>query len=93
MWIKNWFNELENGLDKIAQIKPIYIYKDNEGLKKYKGIVEWKKDPNGTVEHHFFKHHYPCLSFTVISNTGNYISFFSEFAKEHVWQLTREMYK
>lgn len=89
--IDSWYSQLEEGLDLVAKVKPIYIYKDNEGLKKYDGIVEWKKDPEGIVEKLFFKHHYPCSSFVAISKNGEYISYFGEFSKEYVWEATQLM--
>ena len=58
--IQSWYEQLEDGLNKIAQVKPIYIYKENDGLKKYGGILDWKKDPDGIVERLFFEHH--CLN-------------------------------
>ncbi len=92
-WIKNWFKQLEVELYQIAQIKPIYIYKNSDGLDKYKGIIEWYKDPENTIEHLFFKHHYPCSSFVVISKNGDFISYFGEFMKEFVWKATEIMNK
>ncbi len=90
---KMWYGELEIGLDQIAQVKPIYIYKDNTGLKKNDETLIWHKDPEGIIERLFFKHHYPCNSFVVISKTGNFISYFGEFTKEYVWEATQRMNK
>ncbi len=90
---KNWFGQLEDGIDQVAQTKPIYIYKDNDGLKKYDGILTWHKDPERTIERLFFEYHYPCSSFVVISKEGNYISYFGEFGKEYVWEATQIMNK
>ncbi|WP_336071066.1 hypothetical protein [Mesoflavibacter sp. CH_XMU1404-2] len=90
---RNWFGQLEDGINQVAQTKPIYIYKDNDGLKKYDGILTWHKDPEGTVERLFFEHHYPCSSFVVISKNGDYISYFGEFGKEYVWEATQIMNK
>ncbi len=92
-WIKNWYGQLEDGLNQVAQVKPIYIYKDDGGLKKYNGILTWHKDPEGTIEKLFFKYHYPCSSFVVISKEGKYISYFGEFGKEYLWRATRIMNK
>ncbi len=92
-WIKSWYGHLEIGLSKIAQVKPLYIYKDYDGLKKYEGILNWKKDPKGIIEKLFFKHHYPCSSFVVISKDGKYFSRFGEFGKEYVWEVTKQMNK
>jgi len=90
---KIWFGQLEDGINQVAQTKPIYIYKDNDGLEKYDGVLTWYKDPEGTVERLFFKNHYPCSSFVVVSKNGNYISYFGEFGKEYVWEATQLMHK
>ncbi|MEE9362131.1 MAG: hypothetical protein V3U92_05985 [Cellulophaga sp.] len=90
---KTWFRQLEDGINQVVQIKPIYIYKDNDGLKKYNGVLTWHKDPEGIVERLFFENHYPCNSFVVISKDGNYISYFGEFGKEYVWEATQLMNK
>jgi len=90
---KIWFWQLENGINQVAKIKPIYIYKDNDGLEKYDGVLTWYKDPEGTIERQFFEYHYPCSSFVVISKDGNYISYFGEFGKETVWEATQLMNK
>ena len=41
------------------------------------------------IEQLFFKHHYPCSSFVVISSKGDYISYFGEFPKEFVWEAVQ----
>ena len=83
---KAWNEELEKKLFKITQTKPIYIYKDLDGQEKYDGIMTWYKDPYGTIERLFFKYHYPCESFVVISKEGEFVSYFGEFSKEYVWK-------
>ena len=90
---KVWFGQLEDGINQIAQTKPIYIYKNNNGLSKYDGVLTWHKDPEGTIERLFFEYHYPCSSFVVISKDGNYISYFGEFGKQYVWEATQLMNK
>ena len=61
-----------------AQTKPIYIYKNKSGLKKSREI-SWHQDPIATIEKLFFKEHYPCGSFVVISKDGDFISYFGEY--------------
>lgn len=85
---KTWFKNLETGVDDIAQTKPIYIYKDSDGLERNKSWLAWHKDPEGVIEKLFFKHHYPCNSFVVISKNSEYISYFGEFGMQHVWEAT-----
>tara|TARA_R110001632_G_scaffold134157_1_gene249346 strand:+ start:565 stop:1194 length:630 start_codon:yes stop_codon:yes gene_type:complete len=82
---KYWFDVLEDGIYQLVKTKPIYIYKEKEGLEKYHGVLTWHKDPNKTIERLFFEHHYPCSSFVVISKDGDYISFFGEFGKKYLW--------
>lgn len=91
--IKQWYMKLEEGIYQIAKIKPIYIYKNHDGLEKYDGILTWYPDPNGIVEELFFKYHYPCSSYVVISKSGEYISYFGEFPTEYVWEATYLMNK
>ena len=88
-WVKNWNKQLEDGLHQVAKIKPLYIYKDSKGLENYDGLLDWKQDPNQFIVQLFFKHHYPCSSFVVISSKGDYISYFGEFPKEFVWEAVQ----
>jgi len=88
-WIKNWHEQLEDGLEQVAQIKPLYVYKNSKGIEDYDGLLDWKQDPNQFIEQLFFKHHYPCKSFVVISGKGDYISYFGEFPKEFVWEAAQ----
>lgn len=92
-FIKTWYGELEDGLSQIADITPLYIYKERSGLEKYDGILEWNEDPEGIIERLFFKKHYPCKSFVVVSKQGDYISYFGEFSKEYVWEMAEIMIK
>lgn len=91
--IREWYGQLESGLNQIAEVKPLYIYKTSDGLEKYDGILNWNKDPERTIERLFFEHHYPGSSFVVISKKGDYISYFGEFGKEYVWEATQIMNK
>lgn len=81
----NWFSQLEQGILEKNGNRPLYLYKNEEGLEKYNGIIKWKEDPDQIFEKQFFTSHYPCFSFVVISPQGNYIAYYGEFGKERVW--------
>lgn len=46
-------------------------------------------EDNQLIEQTFFKHHYPCSSFTVVDQDGNYRSYFGAFVKEEVAKTAR----
>jgi hypothetical protein len=81
---KSWYNKMEKGINKIKESNILYIYKNDNGL--IDGFKEWIKDPEQTIERLFFKRHYPCSSFVVISEKNEFISYFGEFSKEYVWK-------
>lgn len=93
LWLEKWYKKLEEGLLQVADVKPLYIYKNKEGLEKYNGVVKWYKDPESIIEKLFFEHHYPCKSFVVISKEGNYISYLGEFVQNQVWEAAEIMNK
>ena len=87
---KDWFDQMERGVQSIKKSNIVYVYKDVKGLmKRNDGVKEWFQDPEQIVETLFFKKHYPCSSFVVISEKGDYISYFGEFPKEYVWNAMK----
>ncbi len=90
--IKSWYSEMEKGINKIKKSNVIYVYKTEVGLYgKIDGFKDWIKDPDQTIEILFFKRHYPCSSFVVISEKNEFISYFGEFSKEYVWKAVEIM--
>lgn len=84
---RSWYKKMEKGINKIRESNIIYVYKETEGLfGKNDGYKEWIKDPEQTIQRLFFKRHYPCSSFVVISEKGDFISIFGEFSKEYVYK-------
>ena len=84
---KRWLDKMEKGISKIRESNIIYVYKTQDGL--IDGFREWIKDPQQTIESLFFKRHYPCSSFVVISENSEFISHFGEFSKESVWKALK----
>lgn len=84
-----WIKQLHSKLNKIAEVKPVYIYKDTIGINKFKGIVNYYKDPDSTIEYSFFKEQNYCSNFVVVSPNGNFISNYGEYPKEAVWEAAK----
>ncbi|MCT2563290.1 hypothetical protein [Chryseobacterium herbae] len=79
-------------LNRKDDYEGFWIYKDYDGLQYYfPDRVNWQPDKDGVIENLFFKNHYPFFSFVVIDKKGNYISYFSEFGKDTVWKLVKEL--
>ncbi len=83
---------MERTIERYKNTKVFYVYKENEGIKKYQG-VKWIKDPERIIEQTFFKHHYPCGSFVVIGKNGDYQSYFGEYPVSYVLDAVRALNK
>uniref|UniRef100_UPI00404B2E91 hypothetical protein n=1 Tax=Gelidibacter sp. TaxID=2018083 RepID=UPI00404B2E91 len=86
-----WHNELEKKTMEIAGVIPIYISKKPNELGVRDQVLTWYEDKNHVIENLFFKYHYPCSSYVIISKKGYYHSQFGEFGKESVWKAMRAM--
>ncbi len=83
--------DFEDKLYQLAQIKPIYLYKTNEGLADKNDLSKWRKDPDGLIESLFFEYHYPCASFLVISKDGQFTSRFGEYNYSEILATTKRL--
>ena len=88
---RTYFNTLSRKVNRIARVKPIYIYRTKEGTEKDDGIIDWHKDPENIIEKTFFKFHYPCSSYVLVNPDGTYIAFFGEWSKESLWKNLEEL--
>ena len=84
---------LKSDLHRQLKLEPIYIYKTATGLSKFEGAINWIKDPEQTIERHFFKYHYPCGSFVVISKNGDYMSYFGEYPGSYIVETAKKLSK
>lgn len=88
---KEWYGQLEKGTNRIAKTEPIYISKVPEDLKERDKVVNWHEDKGQVIETRFFKFHYPCGSFVIIAENGDYFSSFGEYDKQYLWKMLKEM--
>lgn len=71
---KTKHNQYRNKFEKVENLKQLFIYKTNRGLRGFGNEMDWQPDINNLIESTFFPIHYPCGGFVVIDNKGNYIS-------------------
>lgn len=91
---RDWYNKMEKGINDISESTILYIYKEIDGLyENNDGFKEWYKDADGLIGKLFFKYHYPCSSFVVISKKGEFISYFGEFPKDYIWNAVEILNK
>ena len=89
-----YFSDLEKGLDEICKHNIFYIYKNKTGLNDgNKGFKKWHSDPNEIFERLFFKRHYICGSYVIVSKDAKYISEFGEYSKENIWKYIKFLEK
>jgi hypothetical protein len=81
--------EYQKQLRAIGQVSQFYICSEFKGLERYKGIRDWKLDPNKRVEDTFFIYHYDCGSLVVIHPTGAFISYFGEYGLELTFEYIK----
>ena len=81
-------------LKKTFNHEMLWIYKNDENLEKHrKGKLNWLHDDKTFIERLFFKYHFGCGSFVVVSPEGNYIAFYGEYGDKSVLEVCEEMKK
>ena len=83
-----------NQLNNITSINVYFVFRNDDTLDdSYTNKFVWLKDKKQTIEKQFFKYIFPCGSFVVISDTGEYISYYGEYGKHSVLDFTKELSK
>ncbi|RZL46758.1 MAG: hypothetical protein EOP00_14005 [Pedobacter sp.] len=90
---EDFYTERENEIKRLAKATILYVYKDFKGLERFKNHKKYIQDPENIVEKLFFKHHYPCHSFAVISKTGAYRSYFGEYPTSFLLEDVKSLNK
>jgi len=80
-------------LNKIGNISQFFIYKSPQGTKDYGDQLSWIHDKFGTIEKTFLPLHYPCGSFILIDEEGNYYIRKGEYSPEFLINLLKDRKK
>ena len=59
-------------LKKLKNVNQFFIYKSPEGTVGYGKQLNWIKDKSGIIEKTFLPIHYPCGSYVIIDENGNF---------------------
>ena len=90
-WLRTRYNKYLRKLAKKKTRVPRFVYKNRQGLEKYRGIINYIPDKNNIIENTFFKINYPCGSFVVINGKGNYACYFGEYSYDRVIELVDKL--
>ncbi|MEC3906013.1 hypothetical protein VOI54_03230 [Tamlana sp. 2201CG12-4] len=71
---KKRYNEFYRNINKIENLKQLFIYKSDDGLRGFGKKINWQPDINNLIENTFYPIHYPCGGYLIIDSKGNYIS-------------------
>ena len=77
---KSKYNEYRRKFDKIENLKQLFVYKSDDGIKKFGNKISWQSDINSLIENTFYPIPYPCGGYVIIDSKGNYISQRGEYA-------------
>lgn len=91
--LKKEHESIVKAVSRQGAADPVYIYKSNEGLDKYEGIVAWRADPDNIFEKTFFRFPYPCRSFVVIHPNGAFRSILGEYPNSQITQALKVLNK
>lgn len=78
--IEKWFRILDKELKKYSENDIIHIAKKDSKILERQKTLGFLYDTDGHVESYFFKQHYPCSSYVIISPDGRYSSYFGEYS-------------
>ena len=70
---KKRHNQVNKKMNKIENLKQLFIYKSNENIKDFGEKINWQQDFNKLIETIFFPIDYPCGGYIIIDNKGNYM--------------------
>lgn len=73
------YNQYCRKFDKIENLKQLFVYKSDHGLKGFGNKIDWQSDINSLIENTFYPIHYPCGGYVIIDSKGNYISYRGEY--------------
>jgi hypothetical protein len=71
---KSKYNQYRTKFDKIENLKQLFVYKSDDGLKGFGNKIDWQSDINSLIEKTFYPIPYPCGGYLIIDSKGNYIS-------------------
>lgn len=83
-WTKSHFKNFESELQKLGNTKAFYFYKHPVEFEKFKGIIDWEKDPKGAFEELFFPYHCPCGGYAIMGTNGDYFVQHGEYSTDYL---------
>ncbi|WP_218597750.1 hypothetical protein [Polaribacter sp. NJDZ03] len=86
---KNYLRKLK----KLKNVNQFFMYKSHEGTVEYGKQLNWIKDKSGTIEKTFLPIHYPCGSFVIIDENGNFYIQKGEYNIENIIDLIKNKKK
>lgn len=89
-FIKSQYKNFLKQINTQKEVSLFFIYKNNEGTEIYGNNINWIKDPSGIIENLFLPLHYPCGSYILIDNIGNYFIQKGEYSTQTILKLLRE---
>lgn len=78
---------------KLKNVSQFFLYKSLEGTDGYGKQLNWLKDPSGIIAKTFLPIQYPCGSYVIIDENGNYYAHKGEYNIDNITRLVRNKKK
>jgi len=88
-YISSGHKRFSKKINEIENVSQFSMYKSSKGIKKYGNKSYWIKDEFGTIQKMFLPLHYPCGSYVLIDENGNYYIQKGEYAFKEIFDLLK----
>ena len=88
--IRSSFRRLKTTIENIDHTDLFYVYNEPEANKTYGKDLNWIQDKQKIIQELFFPIHFPCGSFVLIDQKGNYYAFRGEYAVDQIMEGLNE---
>lgn len=88
--VKQKYRKFQKKILKNEKVSSFFIFKSPEGIINYGKQLKWYKDQSGIIEKTFFPIPYPCGSYVLIDENGNFYVQKGEYNIEEIIYLIKD---
>ena len=86
-FVRKKYLNYSDRISRLENINQFFVFKSKEGTERYGEKIEWIPDSKSLIENTFFPIHYPCGSYVILDDEGNYYLHKGEYDIERILKL------